>query len=116
MAVMVLSVLGLVLLHRQVKASTRNLGSIFLTAGIFGYGGNFVINRLMGGMLPSFGLPYPSLTGWINQFYADLFAPLDGFYIAVGVLGLVLLIVSFVYPKREAASEPVVSPPLEKGD
>ncbi|MFH0914304.1 MAG: hypothetical protein V1849_03330 [Chloroflexota bacterium] len=115
-AVMVLSALGIILLHRQVRASTRSLGSIFLTVGIFGYADILLMKYLIGGQLPSIGLPVRALTDWLSRFFNDFLAPWEKFSIAVGVLGLVLLIVSFVYPKREAASEPVVSPPLEKGD
>ena len=104
---MVLLVLGIFLINRDVRKTTRSLGTRFLFSGIFygipAFGGGFIIERWV---MPSFagpGLP-PALQDWMSELSSDLLAPLQVFAIAVVATGVVLLIISFLY-RRTAGEE-----------
>jgi len=99
---MLLLVLGIILINRNVKRTTRGLGITFLSYGALGYVGIFVANRILGTQLMQLDLP-PSLQAWLPQFLGDLWAPLEIFSIGLAVAGVALIIVSFVY-KRESSA------------
>ena len=99
---MVLAMLLIVLLHRSVKGATRNLGGTLLTYGILGYGGILLSQYLIETQTGSFGLP-AALQSWLPQFLDGLWAPIQTFNISVAIAGVVLIIVSIVYPKNEPA-------------
>jgi len=40
---------------------------------------------------------------WLGQFLDDIFAPLNTFSIAVTIIGVVLIVASFLVPKKETA-------------
>ncbi|MFC2003661.1 hypothetical protein ACFLV4_06965 [Chloroflexota bacterium] len=105
---MALLALGIILIYRQVKGATRSLGSTFLTYGVLGYAGIFAAQYLLGTQIGALGLP-SSLQSWLPQFLNSLWAPLQTFNIAVGVIGLVLVIISIVCrhePSVEANDHP----------
>lgn len=95
---MLLLVLGIILLNRQVKGSTRELGTIFLTYGAFEYAGILVAKYFVGGELARLPVP-PQLQAWLPGLVSDLLAPLEMFSLGLLIGGVVLLIVSFVYPR-----------------
>jgi len=101
---MLLLVLGIILLNRQVKGSTRELGTIFLTYGAFEYAGILVAKYFVGGELARLPVP-PQLQAWLPGLVSDLLAPLEMFSLGLLIGGVVLLIVSFVYP-RIRSSQP----------
>ncbi|MFC2024971.1 hypothetical protein ACFLTG_00965 [Chloroflexota bacterium] len=101
---MVLLILGIILINRQVKDATRSLGITFLTYGAFEYIGIFVAKYFTGTQLPMPEIP-TSLQTWLTQFTSDFLAPLEMISLGLLIGGIVLLIVSFVYP-RWRQSEP----------
>ncbi len=96
---MLLLVLGIILISRQVRDTTRRLGTTFLTYGGFEYAGIFIAKYFAETRLPS-GIP-PSVQIWIPQFLDNLLSPLEMFSLGLLIGGLVLIIVSFVYKLRQ---------------
>jgi len=98
---MLLLILGIILIHRQVKGATRGLGITFLTFGALELIGIFVAKyfaELQLAQLP----PIPSpLQTWLPQFLNNCLAPLQVLSIGLIVGGVALLIVSFVYRPRQ---------------
>jgi len=105
---MLLLALGIILISRQVKSSTRNLGSTLLTYGVLGYAGIFAgqyfLETQIGAQMGALGLPL-ALQAWLLQFIDSLWSPLRTFNIAVAVAGLVLVIVSIVYPWKPSPAD-----------
>ncbi len=100
---MVLLALGIVLVHFQVRGASRELGITLLSYGALEYVGVLLAKQFNPLQMVS-GLP-PSLQTWLPQLFNDLFAPLAMFSLGCAVGGVVLLVVSFVYPKREEGGE-----------
>jgi len=100
---MLLLILGIIFINRNLKLSTRNLGTTLLTIGIFEYAGIFLTNYFMGTQsLP--GLP-TALQKWLPQFLKALSAPLVTFSIVAGIIGLVLLIISFLVKGKPKSTQ-----------
>ncbi|MFC2071139.1 hypothetical protein ACFLUU_00255 [Chloroflexota bacterium] len=100
---MLLLILGIILISREVKDITRRLGIPCLTYGALWYAGTFIGKYfsgkyLTGTMLPLVEIP-PSLQTWLPQFVANFLAPLQMFSLGLLVCGIVLIIVSFAYPR-----------------
>ncbi len=102
----ILVLIGLiVLIHRKVRGSTRQIGITFLTHGIPGYASIFILkNYAMSQLaqLTQFNLP-ASFQAWLPQLVDDFLAPLEMFSLGVLICGAVLLIVSFVYKPQESS-------------
>jgi hypothetical protein len=99
--------LGIVLINRNVKATTRSLGVNSLIYGVLEYAGIYAFNLIVGPQLMtavSAGLP-TAVQAWLPQMMADLLAPLQMFSIGLAAAGVVLIIVSFVY-KPKPSLEP----------
>ena len=96
-------VLGIAFLHFQVRGATRNLGTIFTTYGAIEYGGVFAAKYFTGTQLDRIPIP-PQIQPWLPQLLADLLAPLEMFSLGCLIGGVALLVVSFLYRPREAAS------------
>lgn len=95
-----LLILGIILINRQVRGATRQLGTIFLTYGAFEYAGIFVAKYFAEGELAR--LPAPSqLLAWLPGLVSDFLAPLEMLSLGLLIGGVVLLIVSFVYKPRQ---------------
>ena len=104
---MLLLVLGIVLINRNVKATTRGLGVNSLIYGVLEYAGIYAFNLIVGPQLMtavSAGLP-TAVQAWLPQMMADFLAPLQMFSIGLAAAGVVLIIVSFVY-KPKPSLEP----------
>lgn len=101
-----LSIAGIILIHRQVRGAARSLGSIFLSYGAFEYAGVLVGRYFADKKLPSAlaELP-PSLQTWVTNLCDRLLSPLGTFSLILLISGVILLIVSFVYPKRETPAK-----------
>ena len=99
----ILVLIGLILLiHRQVRGATRQLGITFLVYGVPGYVGIFILkNYAMQQLtqLTQFNLP-AMFQAWLPQFVDDFLAPLEMFTLGILIGGVVLLVVSFVYKPR----------------
>jgi hypothetical protein len=95
-----LLILLIIVIHRQVRGSARGLGTTFLTCGALSYAGVWVAKNLAGTQLTQLDIPV-YLQGWIPQFLADTLAPLEMYSIGLLAVGVVLLVVSFVYKPRQ---------------
>jgi hypothetical protein len=97
---------GIILIHRQVKGATRQLGITFLVYGVPGYVGILIAKNYAGAQMAQFmsqpGFPV-SLRTWLPQLADGIIAPLEMFSLGVLICGVVLLVVSFVYKPREAS-------------
>lgn len=97
-------IVGLVFLHRrQVKGATRSIGIPCLSCGISTYIGTVIIKQVVGTQIAPVGLP-AQLQAWLPQFLNDALAPLQMFGIGLMVAGTTLLIVSFVYKRRQPSA------------
>ena len=106
---MVLLILGIILIHHQVRGAARSLGITFLTFGAFEYAGIFIAKYF--DLIPIAQLGAPSfLEEFLSQFLNDFLAPLEMLSLGLLIGGVVLIVVSFVYPKRrQPESSPVPS-------
>ncbi len=101
---------GIILIHRQVRSVTRNLGAIFLGYGAFGYAVVLVGRYFANTQLPLAlaGMP-PSFQVWVLQLPGRLLLPMVVFSLTLLVGGVVLLVVSFVYRRSpDRASLPAI--------
>jgi len=97
---MALLVLLIALIHLNVRGAARSLGITFVGYGAVEFAGVYLARNFMPSLsyLPP-GVP-PSVQTWLLGLSADLLAPLQTFSLVVLAAGVVLLIVSFVYPRR----------------
>ncbi len=108
---MVLCAASIFLISRDVKYTTRSIGTTLVTYGVIGYAIPFALSyfhleeQLMG---MAGGIP-ASLQTWITQLMNDFTAPMKTFSLALLVTGVVLVIVSIVYPRRQPKAEPAES-------
>jgi len=96
-----LLILLIVLLNREVRGSTRQIGITFLTCGIISYVGALVAKNIAGTQLTQLDMPV-YLQTWMPQLIADTLAPLEMYGIGLLAAGVVLLVVSFVYKRHES--------------
>jgi len=99
-AFMVLLVLGIILIHRNVKDSTRTLGIGFLIYGIIEFASVYVLRNFVPNTLPLDDLP-STLQTWLLGLYGDFLAPLQWFSLGILILGAILLAASFIYRPGE---------------
>jgi len=98
----VLLIAGIILIDRQIRGTSRKLGAIFLPEGILMLVGVFVAKYLAGTQIAQFDIP-TYLQEWLPQLVSDFVAPLLMLGIGLLVVGVALLIFSFVY-KRQTSS------------
>jgi hypothetical protein len=94
-----LLILGIVLIYRQVRGATRDLGITFLTYGAVEYIGIIIGKYLIRNYLPLGDLP-SSLQSWLPQLAINCLRPLEMLSLGLAIGGIVLIIVSFVYRPR----------------
>ncbi len=100
----VLLIAGIVLLNREVRGATRKVGIIFLTYGVLWFAGVLVAKYFAEKQISQLDIP-SYLQESLPQFANDLLAPLQWFSLGLLIGGVVLIIVSFVYPRwRQTAS------------
>ena len=95
-----LLILLIIVVNRQVRGSTRQIGINFLICGALSYASVFITKNVAGPQLAQPGMP-AYLQTWIPQLLADTLAPLEMFSIGLLAAGVVLLVVSFVYKPRQ---------------
>lgn len=99
-AFMVLMVVGIFLINRNIRDSTRSLGISLLVYGVLEFAGVYVARHFLptdiSFLFPDAGIP-DSLQTWLSGFYVDLLAPLLILSIIVMVVGALLIVVSIVY-------------------
>ena len=100
---MVLLLLGIILINRQVKDTTRRLSIPLLTYGALWYAGIFVTKYFAGKQLALPEIP-PSLQTWMSQFLDNFLAPLETLSLSLLIGGIALIVVSFVYKRSQPSS------------
>ena len=103
-AVIVVLIIGIILLNLQVRSFTRKLGIIFTVYGVLELAEFFVAKYFVERQIAKLDIP-PFLQELIPQFTMDFLSVLQWFSIGCLVLGVALLVVSFVYKRSEAYSE-----------
>jgi len=98
--IILLLILLIIIVHREVRGSTRTIGVNFLTCGALSYLGVFAAKYLSNMLLPQADMP-PYIQTWLPQLLKDTLAPLEMYSIGLAAVGVILLIVSFVYKRRQ---------------
>ena len=100
---MVLLVLIIILLHRNVRGATRELGITFLLYGALDYASVWAMDKF----LPALPLPDvpSSLQSWLTGLMVDLAAPMKTLGIGLMACGAALIIISIVYPRLRPAEQ-----------
>jgi hypothetical protein len=96
-----LLILGIVLIHREVRGATRSLGITFLSCGVFIYLSNFLARYFLSPQLLEVSLLADFQTK-LPQLMADIQSPLEIYAIVLAAIGVALLVVSFVYKRRQS--------------
>jgi hypothetical protein len=99
-AFILLLIVGIVLIYREVRGSTRQIGITFLACGIVSFVGALIIKSIAGTQIAKADIP-AYLQTWIPQFIKDTLAPLEIYGIGLIAAGVILIIVSFVYKRRQ---------------
>ncbi len=106
-----LLIAGIVLLNRQVKSATRKVGTIFLTCGVPWFAGILIGKYFAGKQIAQLDIS-PYFQELLPRLVNDFSAPLQGFSLGLLIGGVVLIAVSFVYPRwRQSHLEPPIIPP-----
>jgi len=100
MVALPLLIMGIILLDRRVKGATRWIGIPCLVCGIFAYVSNLIARYFVGIYIPQLGLPV-QLQAWLPHFLDRCLAPMQIYGIVLMATGTALLIVSFVYKRRQ---------------
>jgi hypothetical protein len=95
-----LFIMGIILLNRWVRGATRWIGIPCLISGIVTYVATFVIKHFASAALAGIDLPL-ELQSWLPRLLDDSLAPLRTYGIVLMVVGVALLIVSFVYKRGQ---------------
>jgi len=100
----ILFVVGIVLILRQVKGITRKLGVTFTVYGAVWYAGIFAAKQFLAPQLSQLGFGLPTqLQSMIPRLLDDAVSPLKMFTLGFLIAGVVLLIISRIAKKPEAA-------------
>ncbi len=98
---MILMVIGVVLIIRDVKIITRRLGTPMISYGAIQYAAIWASRYLMRGQIP-FPPEIPEFVkAWVFQFIDNLMRPLEIFSLALLITGVVLVVISYVYKRRQ---------------
>jgi len=98
---MVLLVIGIILIYREVRGSTRTLGIIFLFFGIIELTSRIVANNIASEQIEQLTNEVPAqLQQWLLQFVNNISAPLQILSIGFIIGGIVLIVISLVYRPR----------------
>jgi len=105
-AFIVILIAGIILIHRQVRGATRQLGITFLTYGVPGFASIFILKNYameqLVQLMTQTGFP-ASLQAWLPQLADDFLSPLEMFSLGILIGGIALLVASFVYKPRETS-------------
>jgi len=106
-----LLIAGIVLLNREVRGATRKVGTIFLTCGVPWFAGILIGKYFAGKQIAQLDIS-PYFQELLPRLANDFSAPLQWFSLGLLIGGVVLIAVSFVYPRwRQSHLEPPTIPP-----
>jgi hypothetical protein len=98
-ALLVLLVVGIILINRTVKDSSRALGIVFLIYGVAEFAG-VLFARYFDFIKYIHDLP-SSLDNWLSSLIKEALLPLQWFSLGILILGTVLIVVHIVYKPRK---------------
>lgn len=100
----ILLILGIILIHHEVRGATRGLGITFLTYGAFEYAGILVAKYFYNSQMPKIMSPDipPTIQAWIAQVSNDLLSPLATLSLVLLIIGVILIVVSFIFKPQQA--------------
>ena len=107
-ALMVLLVAGIILINRNVRDSSRALGTTFLIYGVAEFAG-VLFARYFHFVKYIPDLP-SSMETWLSGFIKDMLLPLQWFSLGILILGAVLFVVSILYKPRTPPVPEEVAP------
>jgi hypothetical protein len=94
----------IVLIHRSVRGSTRNLGPVFLASGLLLLAVVLIRKFVITDQLVQQMQDVPEqLQVWVPQMLNNLMMPLQWLSIGFIIAGIALIVISFVYRPRETA-------------
>jgi hypothetical protein len=96
-----LLITGIVLIYREVRGATRELGITFLACGALDYIGILIGKYFLRTYFPVDNLP-SSLQSWLPQLAINCLRPLEMLSLGLAIGGIALIVVSFVYRPRPA--------------
>ena len=99
-ALLLIAIAATILIKRNVRSSSRGLGIMFLIYGVFTYAGILITKNVAESNMPG-DIP-AALQSWLPQLIDDSLAPLQMLAIGCIAVGVVLLVVSFIYKRRSA--------------
>ncbi len=99
-ALLLIAIAATILIKRNVRSSSRGLGIMFLIYGVFTYAGILITKNVAESNMPG-DIP-TALQSWLPQLIDDSLAPLQMLAIGCSAVGVVLLVVSFIYKRRSA--------------
>jgi hypothetical protein len=102
-------ILCIILINREVRGSTRSLGATFLSCGIVSYGSVWLAKNAIGTQSALPQVPV-YLQSWLPRLMADILSPLGLYSFVLAGMGVVLLVVSFVYRRQAECRSHGVSP------
>jgi hypothetical protein len=96
-----LLITGIILIYREVRGATRELGITFLACGALDYIGILIGKYFLRTYFPVDNLP-SSLQSWLPQLAINCLRPLEMLSLGLAIGGIALIVVSFVYRPRPA--------------
>jgi hypothetical protein len=103
-SLIILLIAGIILIHRNVKASTRSLSITFLIYGAVEFALVLAARFVVPNYLPTDDIPI-SLQNFITDVYVSVLAPLQWFSLGILITGVALLLVSIFYKRGEAVTK-----------
>jgi hypothetical protein len=109
-ALIVLLIAGIVLIYRNVKDACRNLGIVFTIYGALAFAVVLIAKFVGTQQLPNLDIPQ-SLHNLPGTLLNDVLSPLRFLSLACLIGGIILIVVSIVYPKPKPAKTEQATPP-----
>jgi hypothetical protein len=99
-ALIVLMILGIILIHRNVKGVCRDLGIVFLIYGVIFFAGIMIAKSILSHAFADIPQALHSLLGMLVN---DFTSPLQTISLVCLIVGVVLVVVAIVYPRLRKA-------------
>jgi len=96
-----LLIAGIILIYREIRGATRELGITFLAYGALEYIAILIAKYLIRTQFPLDKMP-GAIEEWLPQFFANFLRPLEMFSLGLAIAGIALIIVSYLYRPRPA--------------
>ncbi|MFC1942645.1 hypothetical protein ACFLWU_05455 [Chloroflexota bacterium] len=100
-AFMVLLVIGIILINRNIRDTTRALGIDLVVYGALEFAAVLLARYYTPIAQLLHDIP-SSLQIWVSELYMDILAPLQTLSLGILLIGIILLVVSFVYKPQVA--------------